>query len=41
MSLIRYNTQPPFRGFENDLKQFFDKFLAPAGDDQRRHDNPR
>ncbi len=34
MSLIRYNTQSQFRGFENDMKQFFDKFLAPDGDDQ-------
>jgi HSP20 family protein len=34
MSLIRYNTQPQVRSFDTELKQFFDKFFAPEGDDQ-------
>lgn len=34
MSLIRYNTQPQVRGFDTEMKQFFDKFFAPEGDDQ-------
>lgn len=34
MSLIRYNTQPQFRGFENGMKQIFDQFFTNESDDQ-------
>jgi HSP20 family protein len=34
MTLIRYNTHPQQRGFEQEVKQFFDRFLQPDGDDQ-------
>ena len=34
MSLIRYNTQPQFRHFENGMKQFLDQFFANEQDDQ-------
>ena len=34
MTLIRYNTQPQARHFQNEMKQFFNQFLTPDGDDQ-------
>ncbi len=34
MTLIRYATQPQYRALSNEMKQFFNQFLAPDGDDQ-------
>ena len=34
MTLIRYNTQPQIRQFQNEMKQFHNQFVAADSDDQ-------